>query len=75
MLIKNWVKNKFLTIFNEFYKIANLLQREETRGVESSIQSIPPRSLHTPNERRRNPRWSISNPESCSLLGIKSYLL
>ena len=36
MLIKNLSK-KFLTIFNEFYKIANLLQREEARGIEPSI--------------------------------------
>jgi len=28
-----WDKNKFLTIFNEFYKNVNLLQRESTRGV------------------------------------------
>jgi len=34
LLIKIWVKNKFLTIFNEIYKIANFLQREVARGVE-----------------------------------------
>ena len=37
MLIKIWVKNNFLTIFNEVYKIANLLQREMTRSVEPNI--------------------------------------
>jgi len=25
-------KNKFLTIFNQFYKIVNMLQRETTKG-------------------------------------------
>jgi len=36
-LIKNWVKNKFLTIFNEIYKIVDLLERETARGVKPSI--------------------------------------
>jgi len=37
-----------------FIKIANLLQREETRGVERSIQLRQPRSLRTPNEHERS---------------------
>jgi len=45
-----------------FTKITNLLQREEARGVEPSIQPRPPRSLRTPNECGRSPKWSISNP-------------
>jgi len=36
------VKNKFLTIFNEFYKITNLLQKEEATSVEPSIQARQP---------------------------------
>jgi len=33
------VKNKFLTIFNEIYKIANVLQSEAVRDVEPSIHT------------------------------------
>jgi len=29
---KIWTKNRFLTTFNQFYKTANLLHREATRG-------------------------------------------
>jgi len=46
LLIKIWVKNKFLTSFNEVYKIANLLQREATRGVEPSIHGDGERLTH-----------------------------
>jgi len=31
------VKNKFLTILNEFYKISNLLQREEAMSVNQAF--------------------------------------
>jgi len=36
-VIKIWVKKKFITIFNDFHKIANLLQREWKKSVEPSI--------------------------------------
>jgi len=37
------------------------LQREETRGVEPSIQPRPPRSLYTLNECGRSQKWNVSN--------------
>jgi len=58
---KIWVKNKFLTFFNEFYKIANLLQREEA-SVEPNIQLRQLRSLCTPNKYERSQKWSQTNP-------------
>jgi len=40
-----WLKTKFLTIL-EFYKIANLLQREATRDVKPSFHGNRERLTH-----------------------------
>jgi len=51
-----WVKSRFLTIFNEFYKIVNLLQREAARDVKPSFHNGRERLMHQVTKLNRDNR-------------------
>jgi len=55
-------KNRFLTIFNEFYKIANLLQREAVRDVEPIIHGDRERLTHQMTKLNRDNHGACTEP-------------